>query len=139
MSKPILCVDFDGVIHSYTSGWVEHDFIPDPPVSGAIQFLFEAVKHFDVKIYSSRSNSKYENGIRAMKNWLYYWAKKELTNEPPDYKLISFMNEITRPETWPQEKPSAFLTIDDRALTFNGDWSNYNPKDLLTFKPWNKK
>jgi len=30
MSKPILCLDFDGVIHSYSSGWKGADVIPDP-------------------------------------------------------------------------------------------------------------
>ena len=30
-----IAVDFDGVIHSYTSKWVAADVIPDPPVSGA--------------------------------------------------------------------------------------------------------
>ena len=29
MSKPILCLDFDGVLHSYTSGW-RGARIPDP-------------------------------------------------------------------------------------------------------------
>lgn len=31
MGKPILCLDFDGVIHSYASGWKGADVIPDPP------------------------------------------------------------------------------------------------------------
>ena len=38
--KPTLCVDFDGVIHSYISGWKGADVIPDPPVPGAIEALY---------------------------------------------------------------------------------------------------
>ena len=64
MSKPILCVDFDGVIHSYASGWKGADAIPDPPVPGAMEFLREALRHFRVSIFSSRSNQP--GGIAAM-------------------------------------------------------------------------
>ena len=39
MSKPILCLDFDGVIHSYASGWKGADVIPDAAVPGAMEFL----------------------------------------------------------------------------------------------------
>jgi len=38
MSKPILLIDFDGVIHSYTSGWQGAGVISDPPVEGAFDF-----------------------------------------------------------------------------------------------------
>ena len=38
-SNPIICVDFDGVIHSYKSGWRGVAVIPDPPVPGAIEWL----------------------------------------------------------------------------------------------------
>ena len=34
------------------------------------------------------------------------------------------------------EKPSAHVSIDDRAITFSGDWPD--PVDLLAFQPWYK-
>lgn len=42
---------------------------------------------------------------------------------------------------WPWFKPAAVISIDDRALTFNGDWSNpeYSADFIRKFKPWNKK
>ena len=64
MTKPILCLDFDGVIHSYTSGWKGADVIPDPPVPGAMAFLWDATDHFRVAIFSSRSNQP--GGMKAM-------------------------------------------------------------------------
>lgn len=69
MSKPILLVDFDGVIHSYNSGWKGARVIPDPPVPGALQFLADAQKAFRVMIYSSRSRQW--GGKWAMKQWLF--------------------------------------------------------------------
>lgn len=37
----ILSIDFDGVIHSYTSRWKGVDVIPDMPVPGAFEALTE--------------------------------------------------------------------------------------------------
>ena len=66
--RPTLCLDFDGVLHSYTSGWQGADVVSDPPTEGAMEFLSRAVRHFDVAIYSSRSHQP--NGILAMQLWL---------------------------------------------------------------------
>jgi hypothetical protein len=127
MSKPILCLDFDGVLHSYASGWKGADVIPDPPVPGALNFIAAAMEHFTVAIFSSRSNQP--GGIEAMKEWFRYWSQMQINDMPdtPTGELIQ----------WPTEKPAAFLTIDDRALTFTGTWPDV--VDLLKFKPWNKR
>ena len=120
MSKPILCLDFDGVIHSYSSGWKGAEIIPDPPVPGAIDFIRDALGYFDVQIYSSRSGQS--GCINAMQAWLF--------THSDDYKLVDAVG-------WPDAKPAAFITIDDRALTFDGTWPRI--ADLKNFKPWNKK
>lgn len=124
MNKPILCLDFDGVIHSYTSGWKGADIVSDPPVEGAIKFIDEALNHFRVAIYSSRSG--HPDGVYAMRKWLRgHWLEADLVGDRE--MLIE----------WPKEKPSAFITLDDRALTFDGTWPDI--ETLKAFKPWNKK
>lgn len=55
--KPILCIDFDGVLHSYMSGWKGFGRCDDPPMPGALEFLHEATRFFRVAVYSSRSKS----------------------------------------------------------------------------------
>lgn len=131
MAKPILCVDFDGVIHSYTSGWQGAGVVADPPVDGALRWLWKATEWFDVQIYSSRTREP--EGITAMQNWLYAHA---LEAWPGDIvKVNTFMEAMS----FPPQKPSAFLTIDDRAICFDGVWEDLDPADLLNFKPWNKR
>ncbi len=129
MSKPILCLDFDGVIHSYTSGWKGAGIVSDPPVPGAIDFLREAVKHFEVHIFSSRSNQ--DGGGPAMRTWLgdniIAVEPDIIMQDPPWFASIK----------WPTYKPPAMVTLDDRAITFTGVWPSI--EDLKNFKPWNKK
>jgi hypothetical protein len=127
VNKPILCLDFDGVIHSYASGWKGAAEIPDPPVSGAAEFIREAVKHFRVAIFSSRSGQA--GGIDAMKNYLLM----RVAGQGETAKHPGWLEEIE----WPTEKPAAFLTIDDRAVTFTGEWPDVEA--LRNFKPWNKR
>ena len=128
MNKPILCLDFDGVIHSYTSGWQGADVIPDPPVDGAIAFMLEALQHFQVVIFSSRSHQA-GGTAAAMQRWLRSNAGATWYESPagPGLEDVRFVT----------EKPPAFVTLDDRALTFAGTWPNM--EFLKAFKPWNKR
>ena len=126
--KPLLCLDFDGVIHSYESGWKGAHIIPDPPVSGAFAFILDAMEHFEVHIFSSRSGQ--DGGIPAMKSWFERWAAVDEAGKERSVEWVLKLH-------FPNFKPSAFLTIDDRALTFEGTW--WDVQSLLNFKPWNKK
>lgn len=135
MKNPIICVDFDGVIHSYSSGWQGVANIPDPPVAGAIEWLEQhlpvpdsvcamAPEHVGpvVVIYSSRSKSW--RGRRAMKRWLLkYGLHPAYLSE----RLLKF----------PLFKPAAYLTIDDRAICFDGTFPT--AEAMLSFKPWYKR
>lgn len=125
--KPILCLDFDGVIHSYSSGWKGADVVPDPMVPGALAFMLGALRHFDVVIFSSRSNQP--GGLDAMRAWLRDEAGAAW-HEGPDGPGIEDIRFVT-------EKPPAMVTLDDRALTFEGTWPDIAA--LLAFKPWNKR
>jgi hypothetical protein len=117
--KKIICIDFDGVIHSYSSGWQGVDVVADPPVDGAIEWLHQLVtdSRFEPVIYSSRS--KEPEGVEAMKKWFEKQAPG-----------------ITRSLQFPIKKPAAFMTIDDRAMCFTGVFPSL--KDLNTFMAWNK-
>ncbi len=114
--KPILCLDFDGVLHSYTSGWRGATCIPDPPVPGAQDFCRQMMERFTVVICSSRCNESAGRG--AIRVWLD-------SNDFPDGIVIA------------REKPAAVVSIDDRALTFDGRWPTV--EELSTFQPWYKQ
>jgi hypothetical protein len=133
--KPILCVDFDGVVHSYVSGWKGAAVISDPPVQGALKWLWKATEWWDVQIYSSRSKDR--EGRDAMLAWMINNAQMEFGPDHP----MSLPPDVAHdyPITFAHEKPSAFLTIDDRAVCFEGDWTELDPCKLLDFKPWNKR
>ena len=146
MKKPILLLDFDGVLHSYSSGWQGVKNIPDPPVPGAMKFIIDAQLHFRVCIYSARSSQW--GGKRAMKKWLkkhlenYVLMEDQMLIEPCPFNEDISMSEriaadIMSTIRFPTKKPAkAFLTIDDRCLRFNGKF--YDPWELLDFKPWHK-
>lgn len=126
MGKPILCLDFDGVIHSYASGWKGARNIPDPPVDGALNYMVQALAGgWDVVINSSRA--RHFGGITAMRNWLRSHAGNQ-------WDCMGGCLCDVRFARW---KPPAVVTIDDRAVTFNGTFPPL--RELRGFKPWNKQ
>ncbi len=151
--KPILCLDFDGVIHSYESGWKGPRTIPDPPVPGALEFIVEALAELDVQVFSSRS--RYFGGRRAMRQWLVksYCGEAPNWQTTPDYlrKLVSAtafadpwrvevlwaVRRLVKRIGFPKHKPPAMVTLDDRALCFDGRWPAL--AELHAFQPWNKR
>lgn len=122
--KPILCLDFDGVIHSYKSGWQGATICNDPPVPGIFEWMEAALVYFDIQVYSSRSSEP--GGAEAM--WRYIW--EHAGNHGTLADRVSY----------PDHKPHAFISIDDRAINFNGRWSDpqYDPEELREFVPWYK-
>lgn len=137
MKKPILCLDFDGVLHSYSSGWKGADVVPDPPTEGAAEFLDKAVDVFDVQIFSSRTHQL--GGIEAMKAFIWdalaHYFDCPFAGDPRGLdRALAVRDAIT----YPTEKPPAMVSIDDRALCFTGNWADFDPKRLKEFQPWNK-
>lgn len=113
----IIAFDFDGVIHSYTSGWKGADVIPDLPVKGIKKVLEELkAKDYVIGIVSSRAITI--EGKAAIEK---YMAHYEL---PYDF--------VT------SEKVPSIVLVDDRTISFDGDTSSLVEK-IEAFKPWYAK
>lgn len=149
MNKPTIGVDFDGVLHSYTSGWKGARTIPDQPVPGAIEWLCSMLPHFTIAISSARSGQW--GGRWAMKRWLAtHAANLSMLDElmmvhagynpgmdPPEEEAWHFGRHLVRCIQWPRLKPSALLYIDDRAHCFDGTFPTVDA--IRGFKPWYKR
>jgi hypothetical protein len=95
-SKPIVCVDLDGVLNAF-DGWKGADFF-HPPRPGAREFLEELNRRgFRVVVFTVRWSPHVES-------WL---AKHGLS------ELVWMVTD---------KKPPAFAYIDDRAICFDGDF-----------------
>lgn len=122
-----IAVDFDGVIHSYSSKWTTPEEIPDPIVDGAIEFLLAALgAGCEVVIYSTRAAT--ESGRDAIRQWLRREAGGAWWPTPagPGIESVKVSG----------EKPPAIVYLDDRAWRFDGTFPPI--ADLLAFKPWNR-
>lgn len=114
-NRKILCFDFDGVIHSYKSGWNGFTNADDKPVDGIKEALNILKEKYEIVVYSSRC--KHKEGIECIENYM----KK--------YNL--FYDNVSN------VKPPAWLTIDDRAICFTGD-CNKLLDEIKKFKVWNR-
>jgi hypothetical protein len=109
-NRQTLLVDFDGVIHDY-QGWNGVEPIGQPIAkSRAALLLLE--KTYRIVIFTTRPAENVER-------WLRHYGF-------PDYKVTD-------------KKEPAYLIIDDRAITFNGIWSDWFITQITNFSPhWQK-
>jgi len=155
MAKPTICLDFDGVIHSYEKGW-HNGQIYGTVVSGFFEWAETVKNDYTLVVYSSRSTNIDQR--RQMVTWLWYryleWSDKdnlipvadEVQGDNDEIKsniqeirnLIKVFDHLF---TFASEKPPAYLTIDDRCVCFTGDWNapELLPQALKDFKSWTER
>ena len=129
---PIICVDFDGVIHSYHRGWQGGE-IYGWVTRGFFEWLGEMQQQgCEVHIYSSRS--KTPEGIQAMQAWLARQEQEWKILKGKDHKPTHSLKDIV----FSAQKPAAHITVDDRCVRFEGSWTDpeIDPDYILRFKPW---
>ena len=110
-----IALDFDGVLHLYTSPWTTASEINDPPVPGAL----EAVKSWieaglEVVITSARANDP--EGKTAIEEWLKIYGFPAIPVHP---------------------KLKASIYIDDRGFKFEGKFPSSN--DIKNLKKHQNK
>lgn len=124
-----LNLDFDGTVHDYMHGW-QDGTIYGNVTPGFFEWLQEASRKFEIHIHSSRS--KTPHGRLAMRNWINAQYKLWLASRGVGGPAIPNLH-------FPEHKPAAFLSIDDRAIQFRGTWTDFSVEHMLAFQPWNKK
>jgi hypothetical protein len=114
---PRICIDFDGVLHSYSSGWQGATVIPDPPTDGAQAFVACMLgAGWEVVVCSTRAEE--HDGRAAIRGWL---ARHGF----PDLDVS-------------HGKPPALVYLDDRAMRFDGAWPNLADVTAAGV-PWTKR
>lgn len=122
-----VAVDFDGVVHRYSRGWLDGT-IYDKPVSGAKISLGALMERYAVYIHTSRDP-------QTVAEWIYYEMgipTQVSMKVPPDSEPLEFWNEqgillVTN------RKLPAIAYIDDRAIFFE-NWGQAL-SDLAKFDP----
>ena len=113
--KPVICIDFDGVIHKDTLPYDEDNQILDEPVPGALEAIRKLQERYTIVILSARA--RFHEPRKAMYDWL---------------RIHGF-----GPITVTNRKPKALIYLDDRGIRFDGDWPAAL-EAIKAFKPWHK-
>jgi hypothetical protein len=125
-----VAIDFDGVIHQYTTKWTNAWTISDPPLEGA----FAAIRHymdngFQIIIFSARltpgknTEGAWQNMLRA-KEAMFEWF---LHHGVPREVASQFV-------FWTSAgKPHALIFIDDRGFRFEGRFPSVQE---IKARPW---
>lgn len=122
MAQKTMCVDFDGTIADYSQGFQGRGVF-GAPLPG-VQVVFNQLRQdgWKIIIFTTRSE------VSKLKDYF-------------DQHGIIF-DEINSNSDQPADsnhgKPIADVYIDDRGITFNGNWVDMYPL-IRDFKPWFEK
>lgn len=117
-----IALDFDGVLHSYTSGWQGATVIPDPPTEGAVEFVERLLEDgWEVVVCSTRAETP--TGRACIVMWL---QENGFPVEDGGIREVC------------HGKPPALVYLDDRALRFDGVWPEPAALEVAS-RPWNKR
>lgn len=111
MKKHSVCVDLNGVLDTY-SGWKGEDHVA-PARPGAKYFLQTLSEQYKVIIFTTQPAGK-----------VWEWLR--------EYEMAEYVDEVT------DRKVPALFYIDDRAITFRGDFQE-TLEEIKKFKPYWKK
>lgn len=133
MSKPTLAVDFDGVIHSYVSPWVNAATISDAPVEGAFAFLRDAVQFFNVTVFTVRLADDSLEDLDADVGL----ARVQVLQAFEDWFLAhGFEKSVLLSLAFTATKPKALVYLDDRAWRFEGPGAWPHAYAMLKSRTW---
>lgn len=111
MRKKIISIDLDGVLNKYEGNYKKNKL--SPIKEGAYSFLEKLSKDFIIEIYTVRE-----------KNLCKKWLK--------DNNLSQFVSDVRN-----VKNPKTSVFLDDRAITFDGDFEKAYNK-IISFQPhWN--
>jgi beta-phosphoglucomutase-like phosphatase (HAD superfamily) len=112
--KKTIIFDFDGTITEYKNGWQGATVIDEKPVKGIKELIEKLRQEYSVVVYSTRCHEP--GGKEAIEKWL------------KNNEIIVDQVVLT--------KVPAYVSIDDRAITFDGKCNAIYDK-IKNFKPWN--
>lgn len=114
-----VCIDFDGVISEYKGFAGKGVF--GSPIKGVKESLEELRREgWRLIVHTTRGELSLVEEYLAKEGIPFHYL-----NYNPDNEKFSMS----------EEKPGAIVYVDDRALTFRGDWKK-TYQEILIFKPW---
>ena len=110
MNKPIIAVDFDGVIHRYSKGWFDGSIYDTPKDNVEIALQWFLDEGYEVVIFTTRADDRIIDG--------------KLQKSQYD-EVVEYLKKYNIPYSRVHQgigKPLYKLLIDDNAIRFTGSW-----------------
>lgn len=136
--KQTLAIDFDGVIHDRPKSERGCMEVTGDPVPGAMHFLASVVNAFDVVIFSARFRGMDgQEALPIVKEWMIDRMNEYVEDRYKRGKKVADIEDIMGKIRYDGQKPIAHVYLDDRAMTFTGQWPTI--EKIMKFKTWSEQ